>query len=98
MGAGSFSITLDRQFAVDFTSGFFEEPMRILIPPPDEAPRLFACVRPFQNEVRLHNLKQNRFHRDFFSEIEYNKRTVFALCRYGSAYCALLFFCQYLFI
>ena len=51
MGAGSFSVTFDRQSVVDFTNGFFEEPTRILIPPPDEATRLFACARPFQIEV-----------------------------------------------
>ena len=33
MGAGSFSVTFDRQSVVDFTNGFFEEPTRILILP-----------------------------------------------------------------
>ena len=59
MGAGSFSVTFDRQSVVDFTNGFFEEPTRILIPPPEEATRLFACARPFQIEVII-SLKKKK--------------------------------------
>ena len=51
MGAGSFSVTFERQQIVDFTQGFFVEPTRILIPPPIEATRLLACARPFRIEV-----------------------------------------------
>lgn len=69
MGAGSFSVTLDRQSVVDFTNGFFEEPMRILIPPPNEETRLFACARPFQNEVINYLKKIISFsHRHCFSK------------------------------
>lgn len=56
MGAGSFSVTFERQQAVDFAQGFFIEPSRILIPPAKETSKLFACARPFQFEVVIYFL------------------------------------------
>ena len=51
------AISYSRHKFVDFTIGFFEEPTAILIPPPAEDAKLFACIKPFQMQVNLYHFQ-----------------------------------------
>ena len=56
MGIGPFSLTYERQKVIDYTVGFYEEPTSILIPPPTQESRLFACALPFQIQVQTKSI------------------------------------------
>lgn len=52
-GIAPFSVTSARSRVIDFTVAYYEEPTAILIPPPAEDIRLWACLKPFETSVWL---------------------------------------------
>ena len=51
MAAAGFVNTHSRQQVIDVTVPYYEEPTTLLIPPPTEDSKLFACLKPFQFQV-----------------------------------------------
>ena len=51
MAAAGFVNTHSRQQVIDVTVPYYEEPTTLLIPPPTEDSKLFACFKPFQFQV-----------------------------------------------
>ena len=51
MAAAGFVNTHSRQQVIDVTVPHYEEPTTLLIPPPTEDSKLFACFKPFQFQV-----------------------------------------------